>query len=715
METHPLRQFHALFKKELLVKFRSSLPLWGMGFFQVLMAAWVFWIYGFFQRGMADLDPFFRMLATAFTLLIPLYASGDVSEERKSGNWDLLYSFPLADLRIHLAKFLSNTVWLAIHLSQIGVVIIPLLSFGDFDLGVVKGSLIGLGIYGAFSLSLGQWISTFGKGTLLTYLFTFGLLLSLLLLPLWAEKLPFPDLLMDVVRYFSIPHHLDGFFRGTILLKDLGFFLGGVAICFLLTKYTGRGEVRIQRLFKILLVILLMWNVSLLPVGFDWTQHKTYTVSAVSKRVLSRLEGRVLISYYVSQPLILRSAQPERIMERLHAYSRVIDKVDIRIVEPARTGESRLLVQAGLRTDAEGRFSGITIEYRNELEIIPWITEPGNVEYLLTTHLLRLMDPSARTIGILKGDSAEAESEGLYPLLKAAGFVPVEVHEPMPPLPPVMTLVVLHGQGVSPTGVEMLSRFLDRGGKLLVFLDRVKVDREQNLKAALYAASGILELFLRMGITVSPKLVLDRSSLPLPVQRGEGTEAEQFYLLYPPWPRVKGDGFDREHPITQGLTTFKLFWASPLIVHQVPGLRATVLARTGPESWLMGEPFPTNPYEAHGSVVRGVDRKGSYPVAALVEKGNSKLIVVGDGQCMGDLLDRTKSYENYEFLLNALEWLSDPAGPLEIRNRFLRDRYLIEAGDKDPSVQLLYKVQLFLIPGVIFVGLVWQKIRKRKV
>lgn len=706
METQRVRQFHALLKKELLVKFRSSLPLWGMGFLQLGMAAWMFWIYGFFQRGLADLEPFFRMLTTAFTVLLPLYASWDVPEERKSLNWDLLHSFPLSTFRILLVKFLANTVWLSIHLFQIGFLLIPVLSFGDFDRGMGIGALVGLGFYGTLILSMGQWVSTSRKGSLLSYLITIGILLSLLILPFWAGKLPRS---MHFLRILSIPHHLDGFFRGMILAKDLGFFLGGVAFFWILSG----GLRRIHTVSSLLLVILIVWGMSSLPGGLDLTQRKIYTISIVSRRVLAGLESNIRISYYVSDPLFLRSAQPERIVERLTAYSAGMDKVNLRIEDPSRTGEARQLVLMGLRTDAEGFFSGITLEYKDEMEVIPWIAEAGNVEYLLTTHILRLVAPSTRTIGILQGDSYERESEGLYPLLKATGFVPI-MNQELNPLPSISTLLVLHGEGLSEQETEFLRQYIEKGGKALVFVDRVKVDREQNLKASLYPSSGIHDLLQRMGMTVSPTLVLDRSSLSLPVQRGEGTETERFYLPYPPWPRVRGDGFNREHPITVGLSTFDLFWASPLVIHPVPGVRATILARTGLESWLVGDPFPTDPFAAPSSILRGVDRKGSYPVIVLLETGSGKLIVVGDSQCMGDLVDSTKSYENFSFLVNALEWLTDPAGPLKIRNRFLRDS-LLEAGvEKHPAVQLLYRVHLFLLPGLILGGMVGQRIRKKR-
>ncbi|MCX7787513.1 MAG: Gldg family protein [Spirochaetes bacterium] len=710
MGTPSVRQFHTLFKKELVVKFRSSLPLWGMGFLQVGMALWLYWIYGFFQKGLTDLAPFFRMLTTVFTLLIPLYTSGEIAEEVKSGNWDLYYSFPVSIAKILGTKFLANIVWLGIHLTQVGITLISLLPFGDFDPGVVRGALLGLGLYGTLILSIGQWISTLRKGTLISYLFTVGVLLFLLLIPFWAGHLPFPDILLLSIRFMSISHHLEGFFRGMILVKDLGFFLGGITVCFILSTK----EIGVRMVLRILLLILVVWNVTFLRVGFDWTKKKAYTISPVTKRVLSRLEGRVLISYFFSTPLVVRSSQPELIMELLHAYSRVSDMIDLRIVDPTRTGESRWLIQAGLKTDAEGYFSGITIEYQNELEVIPWIAEPGHVEYLITTHLLRLLDPSKRTIGIVRGGSEEADSEGLYPFLQATGFVLVEVEDPSVSLPYGSTLLVLHGEGLSQLQVEMIDGYLSRGGNLLILFDRIRVDREQNLKASVNPTSGILELFQRMGVSVLPRLVLDRSSLALPVQRGTGKEAERFFLPYPPWPRVKGDGFHRNHPITQSLSSLDLFWASPLVVRPESGVRTTILARTSPDSWLVEEPFPTDPYEAQRSIVRGVDRKGSYPVAILVEKEPSKLIVVGDGQCLGDLLDSTKSYENYAFLLNALEWLSDPSGPLAIRNRFLRDRFLVEVENDTPPVQRLWIVQVFLLPSAIAIGLIWQKVRMRR-
>jgi ABC-2 type transport system permease protein len=218
-------RFALLVKKEIHLTVRSGIPFWGFGVFQLAMAGWFFLVYRFFQRGIADLENFFQLVTTLFTLLLPIYAAGDWSEERKNGTWEILFSLPFKTGELVGAKLVSNIIWLGIHLLQILLLVVPLLPFGTFDLGQILGSLLGMFLYGLFALSVSQWASTLGKFPLLSYILSVCFLLFPLLAPILGGLRAIPYPIAECIRLISIPHHLDGFQRGLIILKDVSFFL----------------------------------------------------------------------------------------------------------------------------------------------------------------------------------------------------------------------------------------------------------------------------------------------------------------------------------------------------------------------------------------------------------------------------------------------------------------------------------------------------------
>ncbi len=218
-------RFVLLVKKEIYLTVRSGIPFWGFGVFQLALAGWLFLVYRFFQRGIADLGNFFQAVTTLFTLLLPIYAAGDWTEERKNGTWEILFSLPFKTGELVGAKFVSNMLWLGIHLLQILLLVFPILPFGTFDTGQIFGSLLGIFLYGVFALSVSQWASTLGGFPLLSYILSVCFLLFPLLAPILGGLRAIPYPIAECIRLISIPHHLDGFLRGLIILKDVSFFL----------------------------------------------------------------------------------------------------------------------------------------------------------------------------------------------------------------------------------------------------------------------------------------------------------------------------------------------------------------------------------------------------------------------------------------------------------------------------------------------------------
>ena len=79
--------------------------------FLVLSSAFTFYLGQFFERGQADLTPFFNFHPWLYLFLVPAVSMRLWSEERKSGSIELLLTLPIQLWETVLAKFLAGWVF----------------------------------------------------------------------------------------------------------------------------------------------------------------------------------------------------------------------------------------------------------------------------------------------------------------------------------------------------------------------------------------------------------------------------------------------------------------------------------------------------------------------------------------------------------------------------------------------------------------------------
>ena len=84
--------------------------------FLVLQGALTFNLGGFFDRGQADLNPFFTFIPWVFLLLVPAITMRLWAEERRLGTIELLLTLPITQTQAVLGKFLAAWAFCAIAL-----------------------------------------------------------------------------------------------------------------------------------------------------------------------------------------------------------------------------------------------------------------------------------------------------------------------------------------------------------------------------------------------------------------------------------------------------------------------------------------------------------------------------------------------------------------------------------------------------------------------
>ena len=105
-----MRNIGIIFKRELESYFATPVAYVFIVIFLVLSGALTFHLGHFFERGQADLAPFFSFHPWLYLFLVPAISMRLWAEERKSGSIELLLTLPITMVQAVIGKFLA--AWL---------------------------------------------------------------------------------------------------------------------------------------------------------------------------------------------------------------------------------------------------------------------------------------------------------------------------------------------------------------------------------------------------------------------------------------------------------------------------------------------------------------------------------------------------------------------------------------------------------------------------
>jgi ABC-2 type transport system permease protein len=218
-----------IFKRELASYFATPIAYVFIVIFLVMSGVFTFYLGNFYERGQADLAPFFNFHPWLYLFLIPAISMRLWAEERKSGSIELLLTLPVTMLQAVLGKFFAAWAFAGIALALTFPIWITVNYLGDPDNGVITTAYVGsLLMAGAF-LAIGACISAANRNQVVAFIVTlvicFAFLLSGFSLVLdffsgWA-----PQALTDVIAGMSFLTHYNALSRGVLDLRDVVYFL----------------------------------------------------------------------------------------------------------------------------------------------------------------------------------------------------------------------------------------------------------------------------------------------------------------------------------------------------------------------------------------------------------------------------------------------------------------------------------------------------------
>ena len=302
----------------------------------------------------------------------------------------------------------------------------------------------------------------------------------------------------------------------------------------------------------------------------------------------------------------------------------------------------------------------------------------------------------------------------------------------------------------------LIDQYIMYGGKVLWLVEPVfaSMDSLQFAGATMGISSGLNldDMLFNYGVRLNTNLVMDLNALPIPLTTGN--IAGQPQIDFFPWYYFPLVNPASNHPIVNNLNSVKTEFVSSLDTIQVSNVRKSILLETSDYSRTVNVPVYINLNILQQEPDERMYQDPPQPVAILLEgifESNytnripplvqfdktirfreqskpTKMIVVTDGDVIRNQLHYSQGYPlplgydqytgqtfgNKEFILNAMNYLTEGEGLINIRSRELKLRLLdpAKAGNNKLFWQLLNVVVPVLL--IILFGVLQAIIRKRK-
>jgi ABC-2 type transport system permease protein len=223
-----LSQTLIVFRRELKSYFATPLAYVFIVIFLVLSAVFTFQLGGFFERGQANLQPFFYWHPWLYLVLIPAISMRVWAEERNSGSIELLMTLPITLWQAVVGKFLAAWCFAGVALALTFPIWITVNYLGSPDNGVIVAGYVGSFLMAGGYLAIGTCLSAATRNQVIAFITAavVGFVFLLVGYPPMLELVRgvLPQTLVDAIASLSFYSHFDAISKGVIDLRDLVYF-----------------------------------------------------------------------------------------------------------------------------------------------------------------------------------------------------------------------------------------------------------------------------------------------------------------------------------------------------------------------------------------------------------------------------------------------------------------------------------------------------------
>ena len=192
-----------------------------------------------FDFGYATLDKFFELAPWILIFLVPALTMRSLSEEFKTGTFEILKTKPLSQWQILLGKYLSILLVLVFIIIPTFIYVFTikkLSATGTIDTGGITGSYIGLFLLAAVFAAIGLCCSGFSNNAVVAFLISVFACLILYFGFNAVSKLPaFQGSADYYIEMAGIDFHYRSVSRGVLDSRDIIYFFSIIFLFLLIT------------------------------------------------------------------------------------------------------------------------------------------------------------------------------------------------------------------------------------------------------------------------------------------------------------------------------------------------------------------------------------------------------------------------------------------------------------------------------------------------
>ena len=473
---------------------------------------------------------------------------------------------------------------------------------------------------------------------------------------------------------------------------------------------------------QILLIVAVLVVLNFLSNNFffrlDFTADQRYTLSEATKNILKSMDEPITVTAYFTEDL-----PPDLATTRSDFKDLLIEYANVskglvlyEFLDPNKDQESEqkafqagvqpVLVQTREKDEATQKkvFMGAVIQLGEKKEVIPFMQPGAAMEYALSTNIKKLSVTDKPFIGILQGHgepSLNAMSQVMESMSILYTVEPVNLDETGDDLKKYKTIAIIGPRDTIPDRhFQLLDNYLAGGGNLFIGIDRV----DGNLQTVQgNSIETMLERWLsEKGLVVENNFVVDANCGSVGVQQRQSFFNFTTQVRFPYLPIIVN--FE-DHPITKGLEQVLMPFASSITYTGDTSNYFQSLATTSEKSGTQSTPlyfdinkkwtdndFPLSKLTV-GAVLRG--KLTGNTESSIVLFSDGQFMVNGEGQGAQQL-----AKDNVSLMVNAVDFLSDDTGLIDLRTKGVSSRPLDQIDD---GKKLFLKWLNFLLPILLII------------
>lgn len=551
-----------------------------------------------------------------------------------------------------------------------------------------------------------------------------------------------------------------------------------------------KGQNILQLGIGLVIIIILNQLVGMYPMRWDLTEEKRYSISPATKEVLNSLREPVYITVYLDGEMPAEFKRLRKaISETLDQFTYYSDKkVKFNFTDPsvAKSTKARneyygSLMNKGLQaTNLNYSKDGVKVEkwifpgaivsyYGQEIPVTLLKGNKGasaeerlnqsieGLEYELANVIRSLSTDRRKSVGMVLGHD-EPDSLNLAGLtgviLDKYDLFKVDLPNRKESLSRYDAIVLPKPTtAFSAREKYLIDQYIMNGGKVLLFIDALRVNMDSASGEGTYAFSydlGLDDMLFKYGVRINQNFVQDIFSGDFPIVAGMMGDQPQIRML--PWPFFPIINTYANHPITKNLDAVQVKFASTIDTVKADGVEKIPLLMTSQYSLISSAPVKV----AFNELQKNLDPKrfnaGSQVISYLL-KGNftsiyknrilpkavnksgfkessveTSILVCADGDMIRNEFDlksgaplelglssyNQQKFANADFVMNALDFMLNDQGIIMSKNKEVQIRPLdkVKVADEKIKWQAINLVLPILV--LIIFGTGRYYLRKRK-